>query len=182
MALPQEKITLPAFLEWENAQPERHELYRGEVFAMVGVKRIHGMVAGNIFAALKQALKGSPCQAFTEALKVQVGADSIFYPDVFVTCDAADLTTDYIFRAPSMIVEVLSDTTQAYDRGLKFTHYRSIATLKEYVLIDPDLRLIEVYRRGENGLFTLYDYTAEARFPLTSISCELVTAEIFEGI
>lgn len=182
MALPVEKISLADFLEWENAQPERHEFYRGEVFAMVGVKRIHGLIAGNVFASLKQQLKGSPCQVFTEALKVQVDADSLFYPDVFVTCDAADLSTDYIFRAPSVVVEVLSDSTQAYDRGLKFTLYRRLAALREYVLIDPDLRLIEVYRRGDNGLFTLYDYTAEARFPLTAIGCELVTAEVFEGV
>lgn len=182
MALPVEKISLADFIEWENAQPERHEFYCGEVFAMVGVKRIHGTISLNIATSLKQQLHGSPCQVFTEALKVQVDADSIFYPDVFVTCDTADLSTDYIFRAPSVVVEVLSDSTQAYDRGLKFTLYRRLAALREYVLIDPELRLIEVYRRGDNGLFTLYDYTAEARFPLTSIGCELVTADVFEGV
>ncbi|MBN8217932.1 MAG: Uma2 family endonuclease, partial [Spirochaetes bacterium] len=96
---------------WENDQPGRHEFYRGEVFAMVGARRVHGLVGGNLFAALKSHLKGSPCRAFVEGMKVQVADDAIFYPDVFVTCDAADLKTDMVFRQPRLVVEVLSDST-----------------------------------------------------------------------
>ncbi len=148
MALAQSKLSLFEFLDWENQQAERHELFRGEVFAMVGVRRVHGVVAGNVFASLKQQLKGTPCHAFTESLKVQVADDTIFYPDVFVTCDAADLKTDYIFKRPSLVVEVLSESTPDYDRGLKFALYRRLESLQEYLLIHPDSRLVELLPPG----------------------------------
>jgi Uma2 family endonuclease len=182
MALPQTKLSIAEYLDWENRQEARHELYRGEIFAMVGVRRIHGIVSFNVAASLKQQLKGAPCKAFTESLKLQVGDDAIFYPDVFVTCDPADLKTDYIFRAPTVIIEVLSESTQAYDRGLKFALYRRLRSLMEYVLIDPDTRRVEVFRKSAEGLFTLHDYTDTPRFPLSSIHCELRLDEIFEGM
>ena len=86
---------LEAFLDWENRQSARHEFYRGEVFAMVGARRVHGIVAGNVFAALKSRLKGTPCMAFIENMKLRVADDAPFYPDVFVTCDARDLRTEW---------------------------------------------------------------------------------------
>ena len=182
MGVPAQKMSLDAYLVWENAQPEKNEFFQGEVFAMVGARRVHGLVAGNVFAALKRQLKGSPCQVFVEGMKVQANATSIFYPDVFVTCDAADLKTDYLFKAPSVVVEVLSDSTQAFDRGLKFAAYRQIAELREYVLVDPDTRVVEVFRRGADGLFTLNDFTGLASLRLMSINCELLATEVFEGV
>lgn len=182
MALAKPKLSVAEYMEWEEQQPERHELYQGEIFAMVGVRRVHGLVTGNLFASLKPQLKGSPCCVFVEALKLQVADDTIFYPDLFVTCAPADLKTDYIFRFPTVVVEVLSKSTQAYDRGVKFVMYRRLDTLREYLLIDPDTRLIELYRKGADGRFTLYDYTGEAVFPLSSIDCELRQEEIFEGV
>ena len=120
MAVATQKLTLVDFLEWENGQESRHEFYRGEVFARVGARRVHGLIAGNLFASLKAGLKGTRCRAFIESMKVQLANDTLFYPDVFVTCDAADLKTDMVFRHPSLIAEVLSDSTQANARGLKF--------------------------------------------------------------
>lgn len=182
MALPQSVTSLADYLDWENQQESRHEFHRGEIFAMVGVSRVHGIVSFNVAASLKQQLKGSRCRVFTESLKVQVGEDSIFYPDVFVTCDPADLKTDYVFRAPTLIVEVLSESTKAFDRGLKFALYRRLPSLREYLLIDPDTRLVELFRRGEDGLFTLHDHTTTPHFPLTAIGCELSLEDIFEGV
>ena len=182
MALPDHRLSLAEFLEWENAQDERNEYYRGEVFAMVGARRVHGIAAGNVFASLKNQLKGSRCRAFIETMKVQIGNDAVFYPDVFVTCDAADLNTEYVFRAPTVIVEVLSESTQSYDRGAKFAMYRQIPQLREYLLIDPDSRSVELFRRGPDGLFTLHDFTEASVFPLTSIGCELERADVFEGV
>ena len=148
---------------------------------MVGVRRVHGTVTGNVFSALRQHVKSTPCQAFSESLKVKVN-ENIFYPDVFVTCDKTDLQTDMIFNAPTVIVEVLSPSTQAFDRGLKFAAYRNIASLKEYALIDPDTRVVELYRRGSDGLFTLHDYTHQQSCEFASIGCVLATADIFEGL
>lgn len=182
MGLPEHKLSLKEFLDWENAQEGRNEYYRGEVFSMVGARRVHGIVCLNVASALKQQLKGSPCAVFMENMKVQINDDALFYPDVFVTCDAADLSTDYIFRAPTVIVEVLSETTQAYDRGVKFATYRQIPQLREYLLIDPDTRSVELFRRGADGLFTLHDFTGVSIYSLTSIDCILDQDEVFEGV
>ncbi|MHB1668879.1 MAG: Uma2 family endonuclease [Thiomonas sp.] len=182
MALPQSRLTLDAYLAWEDAQPERHEFYRGEVFAMVGARRVHGLVTLNVAAALKSHFKGGPCVAFVESMKLQVADDAVFYPDVFVTCHPEDLRTDMVFRHPVLIVEVLSDSTQAYDRGLKFAAYRRLADLREYVLIDPDNRSVEVYRRNAQGLFELHDQTGAATLELASVQASLPMAEVFEGL
>lgn len=181
MGLPVAKLDLGEFLHWENQQTERHELYQGEIFAMVGVRRVHGLIGLNVAFSLKKQLHGSPCDVFVESLKLQVN-QNIFYPDVFVTCDIADLQTEMIFTSPTVIVEVLSPSTQAYDRGLKFAAYRQIASLKEYLLVDPDTRVVELYRRGAEGLFTLHDFTGQAACVLSSIDCTILTLEIFEGL
>ena len=136
MADPAQKLSLADFLVWENAQADRNEFYRGEVFAMVGARRVHGLIAGNLFAALKTHLKGSACRAFVSDMKIQVANDALFYPDVFVTCDPQDLRTELVFRQPKLIVEVLSPSTEAFDRGLKFAAYRQIDALQEYALPD----------------------------------------------
>ena len=99
------KLSLQEFLDWENQQPERHEFHRGEVFSMVGARREHGLIALNIAASLKTQLKGSPCRVFADSMKLKVGTDTILYPDVFVTCDAADLRTEQVFTAPTVVVE-----------------------------------------------------------------------------
>lgn len=182
MAGAQEKLSLDDYLVWENAQPERHEFYRGEAFAMVGVRRVHGVVSGNLFAALKSALRDGPCEVFTESLKVQVADEAVFYPDVFVTCHADDLRTEMVFRHPVLIVEVLSDSTQGYDRSLKFAMYRRIAELREYVLIDPDSRSVEVFRRNERGLFELHDFTGLAEMELASVQLRIALTEVFSGL
>lgn len=182
MAVPAQKLSLTDFLAWENGQDTRHEFWRGEVFAMVGARRVHGLVGGNLFAALKLRLKGSPCRAFVEGMKLQVADDAIFYPDVFVTCDAQDLKTDMIFRRPTLVAEVLSDSTQAFDRGLKFAAYRRLDSLQEYLLIDPDLRRVEVFRRNERGNFELVDQTGAPELVLDSLALRVPMAELFDGL
>ena len=176
------RLTLQEFFDWENLQPERHEFHRGEVFAMVGARRVHGLVALNIAAALKTQLKGSPCRVFADSMKVQIAADTILYPDVFVTCDATDLRTELIFTAPTLVVEVLSPSTQSYDRGARFTLYRSITSLREYLLVDPDTREVQLFRRGADRLFTLHDLTGREQITLDSIGCELLASDVFDGV
>lgn len=182
MALPALKTTLDEFLVWENAQATRHEFWRGETFAMVGARRVHGIIGLNIATALKHHLKGSGCRAFVEGMKVQVASDAIFYPDVFVTCDPQDLRTDMVFKQPKLVVEVLSESTQAYDRGLKFTAYRQLASLQEYVLIDPDTRRVEVFRRNERQNFELIDQSGTAQLVLECVAFSLPMAEVFDGV
>jgi Uma2 family endonuclease len=143
---------------------------------------VHGIVSGNVFATLRHLLKGTPCRAFTESMKLKVADEALFYPDVFVTCDPADLRTDVLFTAPTVIVEVLSESTQSFDRGQKFAWYRRLASLREYLLVDPDSREVLLFRRGDQGLFTLHDLTGGPAIELASIGCTLAADEVFDGL
>ena len=175
-------LNLDQFIAWENEQPERHEFVRGEVFAMVGARRIHNEVVGNMYANLRQQLRGTGCKVYAESAKLQSPAGDIFYPDIFVTCDPRDLRTEQIFMAPTVIVEVLSPSTQAYNRGLKFTLYRGLRSLREYALVDPDTREVQLFRRGADSLFTLHDLTGAAQIAFESIDCTVSAEDLFEGI
>lgn len=182
MGSPLPKLTLEAYLAWENEQPEKHEFYRGEVFAMVGARRVHGAVVSNLSRLLGNAMQGGPCRVFSEGMKVQPADDTILYPDVFVTCDPADLRTEMIFTAPKLVIEVLSPTTQAYDRSQKFALYRRMASLQEYALVDPDTRRIEVFRIGLDSLWVLHDMSERDVLTLASVGCEMKMADVFDGV
>ncbi len=182
MGSPLAKTTLDDFLRWENAQPDKHEFHRGDVFAMVGGRRVHGVVITNLSAALRSALRGSPCRVFSEGMKVQPADDTILYPDLFVTCDAADLRTEMIFRAPKLVIEVLSPSTQAFDRSLKFALYRQMASLQEYALVDPDSRRSEVFRIGADGLWVLHDMSDRPALELASVGCAVPMTDVFDGV
>lgn len=182
MALSRQQLTLDEFLAWENQQPEKNEYYRGEVFAMVGARRAHGCVVANLARHLGNHLAGSPCRVFTEGMKLQVADDAIFYPDLLVTCDPADLSTDMIFRAPKLVIEVLSPSTQAYDRGLKFAVYRRLPSLQEYLLVDPDARRVEGFRRDEQGLWVLHDMSEGPALEAASIGCKVPLDQVFDGV
>ncbi len=145
-------FTADDYLRWEAGQPEKHEYVRGETFAMGGASRRHVTISLNVASALDEALDGTPCRAYMADMKVQAAEDeAYFYPDVLVTCDPADHRADQFKRAPKLIVEVLSPATAAYDRGDKFAACRRIASLQEFVLIDPDTRRIEHYQRTQGN-------------------------------
>jgi Uma2 family endonuclease len=175
-------MSLDEFLAWENAQPDRHEYYRGEAFAMVDGRRTHGRAVLNLATQLNLQLRGSPCQVFSESMKIQVAADTILYPDVFVTCDKADLATEMIFRAPTLVIEVLSPSTQADDRSQKFALYRQLASLREYILVDPDTRRVEGFRRGADDLWVLHDMSQDDAMTCASVGCKVALAEVFHGM
>lgn len=182
MVKPLTELSLQEFFDWENEQPEKHEFHRGEIFAMVGARRVHADVAANLAFSLRLQPRGSPCRVYSDSVKVQIGSDTVLYPDVFVTCDAADLRTEMIFRSPKTIIEVLSPSTQSYDRGAKFTFYRQMASLREYLLVDPDTREVQLFQRNADGLFTVHDLTGDAQIPLASIGSVLLTVDVFEGV
>ncbi len=159
MAQPQLKFSAQDFLTWEIGQEVRHEYLNGEVFAMSGGTLEHNTATLATGATLRQHLKGSPCRAFVADMKVDVQAsNAFFYPDVVVTCADTDLSDPKALTVakPCLIVEVLSPSTAAYDRGAKFGHYRQLASLQEYVLIDTETQNVEVFRRNEAGRWELY--------------------------
>jgi len=185
LAYSKQKISIEEYLEIENASPEKHEYYQGEVFAMSGAKVPHVIISGNIFAALKHKLKGQPCQPFGGDLRVHVESNTLFtYPDISVVC--GEITTlnndNYNVINPSVLIEVLSKSTRNYDRGEKFKLYRDIPTLKEYVLVDSEVVAVEIFRLNANHHWELEEYnnTVEG-FEIHAINTSLSFAEVYEG-
>ena len=176
-------LTAADYLAWESAQLDRHEFLDGEVFTMAGAEDRHVTVAGNLYIALRQHLSGSPCRTYMSDMRLHVAAaNSYFYPDVLVTCSALDLASAMVKTEPKLIVEVLSPSTAAYDRGLKFSHYRSLASLQEYVLIDLDTRSTDCYRKGADGLWVLHPFARGEPVSLASVALELSAEQLFAEV
>jgi Uma2 family endonuclease len=181
-AVPGQRMSLQEYFEWEEHQPDRNEYHRGEIFAMVGARRAHGRVASNLDRRIGNQLDGSPCQVFHEGMKVQIAEDTVLYPDLFVTCNEADLKADLVFRSPILVLEVLSPTTQAYDRSHKFALYRRLDSLKEYILVDPDTRRVEAFRRNSSNEWVLRDMSTDDTMEAASINCRVPMVDVFAGI
>ena len=183
LPLSQTRFDADAYLAWEAQQPDKSEYVDGEVFAMVGVRPEHATVAGNVFGALREHLRGSPCLPFISDMKLRVAsADAFFYPDVMVTCDQRDRRADLFVEHPQLIVEVLSSSTAAYDRGAKFAAYRQIAALQEYVLIDIEARRVEIFRRQAGNEWLLHDYAGEPSCHFESVQLTLNMQTVFEDV
>lgn len=182
-AAPRNVFSAADYLAWEALQAERHEYLDGEVFAMAGAEDRHVTVAGNLYIALRQHLGGSPCRTYMSDMRLHVAAaSSYFYPDVLVTCSAHDLASPMVKTEPKLIAEILSPGTAAYDRGLKFSHYRSIPGLEEYVLTDLDTRSTDCYRKGNDGLWVLHPFARGESVVLASVALELSAAQLFAEV
>ena len=186
MANPAMQSTFDAdtYVVWEDGQAEKHEYIGGEVFAMVGAHREHVVVTLNFAAALKQHLRGGPCQAYASDLKLRVeSVDAFFYPDVMVSCDAQDHAAIQFIAHPILIVEVLSESTAAFDRGDKFAAYRTLPSLQDYVLADIPSRRVETFQRAPDSGWLYHAHLAEdgdCLFP--SLGVSIPFEEIFENI
>jgi Uma2 family endonuclease len=143
------RMTLDEFLAWEERQDCRHEFLQGEIVSMVGGTVAHNQIAGNVYAALRSELRGSPCRVFQETMRIRAD-ESVFYPDVFVTCAALD-DRDRLATEPTVIVEVLSDSTSSYDHTTKSAAYRTLPSLTQYVLIHQRVAVVESFRRSGDG-------------------------------
>jgi Uma2 family endonuclease len=174
------RLTAEEFLAWDAGQSLRHEFVAGEVFAMAGAGDAHVTVAGNLYLTLRQHLAGTPCRTFISDMKLRVqAADAFFYPDVMVTCSAVDATSPSSKSEPVLLAEVLSPSTAAYDRGNKFAAYRRIATLREYLLVDPETRRVELYRLGTDGLWVLHPAEPDTDVQLDSVELLLTSAALW---
>lgn len=177
------RFDFESYLIWEAIQPEKHEFVRGEVFAMIGARRVHVTVSGNLFAAFRQHLRGGPCRAYMADMKLRVEAvDAVFYPDVMVSCDRRDHAADLVLRHPSLVVEVLPESTAGYDRGDKFAAYRMLESLQEYVVVDIEARRVECFRRNAENHWVLYDYAGADIAEFASIDLRLSVADVFEDV
>lgn len=176
-------MSLNDFLAWEAQQPYKHEYWKGEVSAMTGARQAHVLVAGNCFAALKAHLRGGPCRTYIADMQLAVDeADAVFYPDVFVSCHPDDLQAERVLHYPKVIIEVLSDSTAAYDRGAKFAAYRKLTDLQEYLIVDIAQRRLELYRRAADHWLMFDSAGSGPALQLQSVDMALSPAEAFEDL
>ena len=188
MGLPQpiHRMSFEEFAEWAlsaEGQQGKYEYHGGEIFdvqAMAGARAAHNEISGNVFASLHGQLKGKPCRAFVADMMLRVDADDKgYYPDVMVTCSEADRARQTFKTDAVLVIEVLSPSTAAYDRGEKFASYRRLPTLQELIFIDPATRGVDHYRR--DGACWLLLPPAET-LDLPSAGCTLTLTDVFLGI
>ena len=178
-------IRVEDYLEGETLTDIKHEYLDGEVVAMGGASARHGLVVTSLGLAIGPHARRKGCQLFIADMKVHVeAANSFFYPDILVTCDPRDRSAEasHVKRHPLLIVELLSPSTEAYDRGNKFAAYRTLAALQEYVLVSLEQRRIEVFRRDDSGHWVLYPFALDEQLELASVGLRCPVAEVFEGV
>jgi Uma2 family endonuclease len=181
---PQPFFDAQAYLAWEAEQSTKHEYHDGEVFAMAGASDAHVTVAGNVYMALRNHLRGSPCSVFISDMKLRVEEDNaFFYPDVFVTCAESDRGQSHSKSAPVLVVEVLTPATSAYDRGAKFAAYRKLPTLREYALIDPERLSLDLFRReGDSKRWVLHPIEAGGHVEWASVGLQVPLEALYEDV
>ncbi len=185
-ALPQPRFTYEQYVAKEQSAETKSEFYRGEVFAMAGGSIRHNDISGNIFAELKALLRNSSCRPSNSDQRVRVPANGLAtYPDVSVVCGPREVhpDDDQAITNPTVVFEVLSKSTEAYDRGKKFALFRELESLEQYVLVSQDEQRIECYSRRDDGswLFTVSE-GAEGTLELDSINARLQLSEIYADI
>jgi Uma2 family endonuclease len=175
-------MTAEEYLTWEPTQEGRYEYWDGEVVAMSGRTRNHNRVSGDFFRLLADALVDRPCEVYIVDIKVQVEpGQKYFYPDVVVTCDQRD-DDPQLVKFPCLIVEVLSPSTEALDRGAKFAKYRQFSTLQEYALVQVDQPIVEVFWRNEQDQWVLSEYAVDDRLQLKSVDVEMAIADLYRQV
>ena len=179
---PQAHLTPQEYFDWEAQQPERYEYFDGDVFAMAGGTLPHADIALNIASLLKSAVQ-KPCKVRNSDAKVGITADGPFvYPDVSVTCDERDRSAQKFSQYPCLVIEVVSPSTEAYDRGGKFALYRRLESLQEYVLVSSEAKTVEVFRRDQKGTWAFIPYGEGDDIELTSLSLSLSIEDIYEDV
>lgn len=176
------RLSEPEYLQGELTSEIRHEYVDGEVYAMAGAGEAHNLIAGNIFAGLRDFARGGPCRVFISDMKLHVQTwKAYYYPDIMVTCDPSDNHSHFKER-PSLVVEVLSPGTESTDRREKMLAYRTIPALREYLLVATDKRQVELYRRDEHDEWQLAVVSQDEPLLLESAGASLTLDEIYEDV
>jgi Uma2 family endonuclease len=188
MSEPNRRLSPEEYLALERQSEVKHEFLDGEMFAMTGASLQHNRIVRNVGGLLYSQLRGRPCESFTGDLRLRVDATGLYtYPDIVVVYGEPQLVADAELDTllnPTLIVEVLSPSTEAYDRGKKFAHYRTIESLAEVVLISQEQVEVERYsRQPEGGGWLLLEANRlEDLLPLPAIGCELPLAAVYERV
>ena len=185
-AIPKTKLTPAEYLEFERKSDVRHEYFKGEIFAMSGAKRNHCLISVNLNGLIWQHLKGKDFEAYINKMRVFVPQTGLYtYPDLVVVCGEPQFQDDVFdtLLNPVLLIEVLSDSTEGYDRGKKFQHYRSIESLQEYVLVAQDEARIEKYVKHGDGFWLLSEAVGlDSEIEFSSIECKLALREVYDKI
>jgi Uma2 family endonuclease len=185
-AIPDITWTAERYLAFERASDQRHEYLNGQVYAFAGASANHNLIAGNTFASLHAQLRQRTCTVYPSDMRLKVSHTGLYtYPDISVVCGTPQLEDDQrdTLLNPTLIVEVLSPSTESYDRGRKFQHYRMLESLREYLLIAQDSIRIEHYTRQANGQWLLADVSQpDGSLELSSIGCTLLVADVYEKV
>ena len=174
-------MTFVEFLAWEEAQPERHEFIGGEIFLVMAGTARHNRVVLNLARHIGDHLDGTSCQVFAESMKVLI-TDAILYPDVMVTCGKAEAGDEQTVIDPKLIIDVLSPSISGYDQRDKFVLYRTLSSIREYVLINPTKRQVEVFTLTDGGSWLLTEQTNSVDLALSSIDLKLPMELVFKGV
>lgn len=183
---PKPRLTPEDYLALERSADFKSEYFNGEIFAMPGASESHNTIVVNVSSEIRQQLKKRPCKVYANDMRVKVDPTGLYtYPDVVVTCGKAQFDDTHLdtLLNPVLIVEVLSDSTEAYDRGRKFEHYRKLDSLVEYVLIAQNRPHIESYRRQADQQWLLRECSElDGTLRLLSIDCDLALAEVYDKV
>lgn len=179
-------VTPEEYLARERLSETKHEYFNGYVFAMSGVSRAHNVITVNTSAELRTQLKGTPCESYAMDMRVKVSTTGLYtYPDLVVVCGVPRFDDNHVdtLLNPQVLMEVLSPSTEAYDRGDKFAHYRRLESLQEFVLISQDRVRVEHFLRQGDQWVILTELTSFDDFlVLSSIDCRISLREIYDRI
>ena len=182
---PKTRLTAQEYLALEREAEYKSEYYKGEVFAFAGASLRHNLIAANVLANIHSQLRSGPCSAFSSDMRITIPQTPHFtYADVVVVCGQPQLDDDFKDNLlnPIVIIEVLSPSTEGYDRGKKFESYQRIASLLEYVLVSQDRPRVEQFLRQPDGRWLYSETSAEGIIKLTSIDCELSLSDIYDKV
>ena len=184
-AVPKPRYTVEEYLARERVAPSKSEYYRGEIFAMAGGSVRHNTISVNLVVSLRDRLRGSPCRPCNSDQRIRIPANGLStYPDVSVVCGEVQTDTvdhDAIVN-PRVIFEVLSNSTESYDRGKKFELYRTLPSLAEMVLVSQKEPLIEHFGRQDDGTWVLRERRAGQQVVLPSLGCQLSVDEVYLSV
>ncbi|MGH7127157.1 MAG: Uma2 family endonuclease [Planctomycetaceae bacterium] len=182
----EKRLTVQEYLAIERAAETKSEFFDGEMFAMAGASRRHNLITTNSSREVSLQLKGRRCEVYTSDMRVKIITTGLYtYPDLVVVCgepEFEDAEVDTLLN-PTVLMEVLSESTEDYDRGRKLTHYRKIPSLREYLLISQEEHLIEQFLRQSDGRWLLSEFRGlEATVSMPSIDCRLPLAEVYDKV
>jgi Uma2 family endonuclease len=175
-------LTVEDYLAIEEASPIKHEYVAGQIYALAGASDRHNRIAMNIAAQVWAAARGGPCRVYGSDMRLRIGEDAVYYPDLQVVCDPSDAEEAYK-RRPCVIVEVLSPSTESIDLREKLMAYRRLDSLQAYLIVYRDqMRIIRHYRAENNAWFDALHASEGSKIPFPCLETELTLAEIYQGL